>query len=84
MTIADGQAPRVLPGWLGPEWELSMAITLPDGTHAESGGLHGTFELGGTAAGADDSQFDHHAYLPINDTYPQGQANGMRWAVWET
>jgi len=26
MTIADGQAPRVLPGWLGPEWELSMQV----------------------------------------------------------
>jgi len=34
-------------------------------------------ELGGSAAGADDSQFDQHAYLPIDATYPQGQANGI-------
>ncbi|HYR15235.1 MAG TPA: transglycosylase family protein [Mycobacterium sp.] len=54
-----------------------MALTLPDGTHAESGGSHGTFELGGSAAGAEDSEFDHHAYLPINATYPQGQANDI-------
>jgi hypothetical protein len=52
-----------------------MAITLPDGTHAESGGSHGTFELGGSAAGAEYSEFDHHAYLPINATHSQGQAN---------
>jgi hypothetical protein len=54
-----------------------MAITLPDGRHAESGGSHGAFELGGSAAGADDSEFDQHAYLPINATSPQGQANGI-------
>jgi hypothetical protein len=54
-----------------------MAITLPDGTHAESGGSHGTFELGGSAAGAEDAEFDHHAYLPMNAMYPQGQANGI-------
>jgi hypothetical protein len=54
-----------------------MAITLPHGTHAESGGSHGTFELGGSAAGAEDSEFDHHAYLPINGMNPQGQANGI-------
>jgi hypothetical protein len=48
-----------------------MAITLPDGRHAESSGSHGTFELGGSAAGAEDSEFDHHAYLPINAMYPQ-------------
>ena len=52
-----------------------MAITLPDGTHAESGGSHGTFELGGSAAGAEHSEFDHHAYLPINATHSQRQAN---------
>ena len=54
-----------------------MAITLPHGTHAESGGSHGTFVLGGSAAGAEDSEFDHHAYLPINGMNPQGQANGI-------
>jgi hypothetical protein len=38
---------------------------LPPGTHAESGGSRSAFELGGSAAGAVDFEFDHHAYLPI-------------------
>jgi len=54
-----------------------MAITLPEGTHAESGGADGTFERAGCAAGADDSEFDHRAYVPINGRYPQGQPNGI-------
>ena len=79
-VMGDGPPGTLRVGWYNhgaaPN-DGHMAITLPDGTHAESGGSHGTFELGGSAAGADDSEFDHHAYLPIDDTYPQGQANGM-------
>ena len=79
-VMGDGPPGTLRVGWYNhgaaPN-DGHMAITLPDGTHAESGGSHGTFELGGSAAGADDSEFDHHAYLSIDDTYPQGQANGM-------
>ena len=79
-VMGDGPPGTLRVGWYNhgsaPN-DGHMAITLPDGTHAESGGSHGTFELGGSAAGAEDSEFDHHAYLPISDTYPQGQANGM-------
>jgi hypothetical protein len=79
-VMGDGPPGTLRVGWYNhgdaPN-DGHMAITLPDGRHAESGGTHGTFELGGSAAGADDSEFDHHAYLSIDDTYPQGQANGM-------
>jgi hypothetical protein len=79
-VMGDGPPGTLRVGWYnhGPAPnDGHMAITLPDGTHAESGGSHGTFELGGSAAGAEDSEFDHHAYLPINGMYPQGQANGI-------
>lgn len=49
------------------------AITLPDGTHAEAGGSHGAFLAGAGAAGAEDSEFDQHAFLPPN---PQGAPYG--------
>lgn len=45
------------------------AVTLPDGRNAESGGSHGGFLVGGGAAGADNPEFDQHAYFPRN---PQG------------
>jgi hypothetical protein len=52
-----GRWPNLRVGWYNhgsaPN-DGHMAITLPDGTHAESGGSHGTFELGGSAAGAED------------------------------
>ncbi|ORA62246.1 hypothetical protein EJ571_20735 [Mycobacteroides franklinii] len=41
-----------------------MALTLSDGTPAESGGSHGDFRVGAGAAGADSPQFDQHMYLP--------------------
>jgi hypothetical protein len=73
-VMGDGPPGTLRVGWYNhgsaPN-DGHMAITLPDGRHAESGGSHGTFELGGSAAGAEDSEFDHHAYLPINDMYPQ-------------
>lgn len=53
-----------------------MAVTLPDGTHAESGGSHGSFVLGPGAAGAENSEFDHHAYLPIQALYGDGVSPG--------
>ena len=49
----------------------NVPYILPDGTHAESGGLHGAFELGGSAAGAEDSGFDQHACLPITGMHPR-------------
>jgi hypothetical protein len=49
------------------------AVTLPDGRNAESGGRHDSFLVGGGAAGADNPEFDHHAYFPPN---PQGIATG--------
>jgi len=50
-----------------------MAMTLSDGSHAESGGGVGDiFQIGGGAAGADDPQFDHHMFLPT--VYGEGPA----------
>lgn len=40
------------------------ALTLPDGTNAESGGSGGGVRLGGGAAGADSSEFTDHWFLP--------------------
>ncbi|BBX39266.1 phage tail tape measure protein [Mycobacterium simiae] len=53
-----------------------MAATLPDGTHFESGGSHGNILLGGSAKGAEDAQFDQHAYLPMQALYPDGRGAG--------
>lgn len=39
------------------------AATLPGGEHAESGGSHGSFLVGPGAAGADNPEFEHHAFL---------------------
>jgi hypothetical protein len=79
-VMGDGPPGTLRVGWYNhgsaPN-DGHMAITLPDGRHAESSGSHGTFELGGSAAGAEDSEFDHHAYLPMNPMYPQEQANGI-------
>jgi hypothetical protein len=79
-VIGDGPPGTLRVGWYNhgsaPN-DGHLAITLPDGRHAESGGSHGAFELGGSAAGADDSQFDQHAYLPIDTMPPEGQANGI-------
>jgi TP901 family phage tail tape measure protein len=53
-----------------------MAATLPDGTHFESGGQHGNIMLGGGAKGAEDGQFEQHAYLPMQSLYPDGRSGG--------
>ncbi|ASR85319.1 tape measure protein [Mycobacterium phage Phrank] len=40
------------------------AATLPDGTHFEMGGAAGNGQFGGSAVGADDSQFTNRMHLP--------------------
>lgn len=67
-VMGDGPPGTLRVGWYNHGTAPNdghMAITLPDGKHAESGGSRGAFELGGSAAGAEDFEFDHHAYLPI-------------------
>jgi hypothetical protein len=63
---------------MGPEGSLRIgwhnggpggghtAATLPGGEHAEQGGSHNSFVVGPQAAGAEDPQFEHHAYLPMD------------------
>lgn len=74
-----GQGP---PGTLRIGWKNGgpggghMAATLPDGTPFESGGSHGGILMGGGAAGAEDGQFDQHAYLPMQALYPDGRGGG--------
>ena len=50
------------------------AMTLSDGENAESGGSHGSFLVGGRAAGASSSEFDHHMFLP--NLYGEGEGGG--------
>lgn len=72
-----GPAGTLRVGWVnGGPGGGHMAVTLPDGRNAESGGKHGTFMVGAGAAGADDSQFTNHAYLPIEALYPDGYPSG--------
>ncbi len=51
------------------------AMTLSNGENAESGGSHGNFLIGGGAAGAASSQFDHRMFLP--NLYGEGPGGGM-------
>lgn len=61
-------------GWVnGGPGGGHTAGTLPDGTNVEMGGGRGNGQVGGKAAGADDSQFTDHAYLPLGDS---GQTTG--------
>ncbi len=53
-----------------------MAATLPDGTHFESGGSDSRVKMGAGAAGADNPEFDQHAYLPLNALFPDGRGGG--------
>lgn len=77
-----GQGP---PGTLRVGWynhgpnpqDGHMAVTLPDGTHAEAGGSHPNFTLGAGAAGAESSEFEQHAYLPMNALYPDRISGGF-------
>jgi hypothetical protein len=54
------------------------AMTLPGGEHAESGGSHGNFLVGPGAAGADNPEFDHHAWLPMSGRAPGISGGGLR------
>jgi hypothetical protein len=79
---ARGFRPGMMPGALNVGWYNGgpggghMAATLPDGTHFESGGQHGGIMLGGSAAGAETSEFTNHMYLPMAGLYPDGPAGG--------
>jgi TP901 family phage tail tape measure protein len=80
---ARGFQPGLQPGALNIGWYNGgpggghMAATLPDGTHFESGGQHGGIMLGGSAAGAETSEFTNHMHLPMAGLYPDGPAGGM-------
>ena len=52
------------------------AMTLSDGENAESGGSHGNFLIGSGAAGASNSEFDNHMFLPISAAYGEGSPFG--------
>jgi hypothetical protein len=59
-----------------------MAMTLSNGLNAEAGGKNGVFTIGGTAAGANDPQFDHHMYLPqMFGEGLGGSSGGSSWAA---
>lgn len=58
-----------------------MAMTLSNGLNAEAGGKNGVFTIGGTAAGANDPQFDHHMYLPTVFGEGSGGSSGGGWAA---
>ena len=52
-------------GWYnGGPYGGHTAGTLPDGTNVEMGGARGDGQVGGGAAGADDSAFTDHAHFP--------------------
>lgn len=51
-----------------------MAVTLPDGRNAESGGKVGKFTVGAGAAGAD--EFPNQAFLPAEALFPDGYSSG--------
>lgn len=77
-TASEGSelAARGFKSGLGPAGSLNIgwynggpggghtAATLPDGTHFEMGGARGNGQFGGSAAGAEDSEFTNHMHLP--------------------
>ncbi|AFN37716.1 endolysin [Mycobacterium phage MacnCheese] len=72
----DELAKRGFKPGLGPAGSLSIgwynggpsgghtAATMPDGTHFEMGGARGNGQYGGSAAGADSSEFTNQMHLP--------------------
>ncbi|ASR85222.1 endolysin [Mycobacterium phage SirPhilip] len=76
MTEGDELAARGFKPGLGPAGSLSIgwynggpggghtAATLPDGTHFEMGGAAGNGQFGGSAVGADASEFTNRMHLP--------------------
>lgn len=74
----SGPAGTLRVGWKnGGPGGGHMAVTLPDGRNAESGGSVGDFTVGSGAAGADDPQFTNQAYLPMEALYPDGYPSGF-------
>ncbi|QAX95559.1 endolysin [Mycobacterium phage Nibb] len=75
-TEGDELAARGFKSGLGPAGSLSIgwynggpggghtAATLPDGTHFEMGGAAGNGQFGGSAVGAEASQFTNRMHLP--------------------
>jgi hypothetical protein len=78
--MGNGPAGTLRIGWYdhGGGQNGHTAVTLPDGTHAESGGSHGGFLVGSGAAGAENSEFENRAWLPMN---PQGTATSALGAT---
>lgn len=75
--MGRGPAGTLRVGWKnGGPGGGHMAVTLPDGRNAESGGSVGKFTVGAGAAGADDPQFTNQAYIPVNAMYPDGWPSG--------
>lgn len=76
-VMGRGPAGTLRVGWKnGGPGGGHMAVTLPDGRNAESGGKVGKFTVGAGAAGADDPQFTNQAYIPVNAMYPDGWPSG--------
>ncbi len=74
-VIGEGPPGTLRVGWKnGGPGGGHMAVTLPDGRNAESGGSHGTFLVGAGAAGAGD--FPNQAYIPMDAMYPDGWPSG--------
>ncbi|ASR84772.1 tape measure protein [Mycobacterium phage Hurricane] len=75
-TEGDELAKRGFKPGLGPSGSLNIgwynggpggghtAATMPDGTHFEMGGARGNGQYGGSAAGAESSEFTDHMHLP--------------------
>lgn len=76
-VIGKGPSGTLRIGWVnGGPGGGHMAVTLPDGRNAESGGSVGNFTIGGGAAGASD--FPNQAYIPIDAVFPDGPPGGGR------
>lgn len=74
-VLGDGPPGTLRVGWRnGGPGGGHMAVTLPDGRNAESGGSVGNFTVGAGAQGAAD--FPNQAYIPIEAMYPDGWPSG--------
>lgn len=65
-TMGRGRPGTLRIGWYngGPAGGHT-SVTLPDGTAAEMGGSSSSGKLGGAAAGADNPNYTHHAWLAV-------------------
>ncbi len=74
-VLGEGPPGTLRVGWKnGGPGGGHMAVTLPDGRNAESGGSVGKFTVGAGAAGAGD--FPNQAYIPMEAMYPDGWPSG--------